>query len=68
MKDLDDGPDGLNDKAMDRALDRAIREDRARRAAQLPAKVTDLDAHFKKFAPAIDAINAGFAATGGKKP
>lgn len=33
-KGLDDGPDGLNDKAWDRA----IREDSARRAARLPAR------------------------------
>lgn len=38
MKNLDDGPDGLNDKAFDRAWAQAIREDAARRAAQLPAK------------------------------
>lgn len=39
MKNLDDGPDGLNDEAYDRAWKRAIREDARRRAALLPSKV-----------------------------
>ena len=77
MRKIDDGPDGLNDNAFDRAWARAIREDAARRAAQLPAKVrqathaiptTDLDAHLDRFAPVFDAINAGFASTGSRKP
>ena len=38
MKGIDDHEDGLNDTAWDRAWDRAMREDAARRAAQLPAK------------------------------
>lgn len=79
MKNLDEGPDGLDDSAFDRAWDRAIRDDAARRAARLPARRRQpipviptadldarLDAHFEKFAPTIDAINAGFAATGDK--
>lgn len=83
MKNLDEGPDGLDDAAFDRAWDRAIHEDAARRAAVLPARgvrppesleefrvriAAELDAHFNKFAPVISAINAGFAATGGRKP
>jgi hypothetical protein len=41
MKDLDDGPDGLNDKAFERALRRGV--DQARlRAAKLPAKTRQL--------------------------
>lgn len=40
MKGLDDGPDGLNDEAIDRAWRKAMREDAAMRAARLPARRT----------------------------
>lgn len=76
MKNLDDGPDGLNEEAWERAWARELAKTRLR-AAVLPAKKRQpipviptvpeaLGAHFEKMAPTIAAINEGMKPTGGK--